>query len=118
MTTSLLPGRRVRAGFWPLASVLAAFGVIGAAALIVLPIPAVWFARWLPWTLIVTMGHLGNRLGPFVLAGPLVTVLAWEAEQPAVHNRHRGRMGGRIGWALSIGALGSVLMAVLAFGRP
>ena len=118
MTTSLLPGRRVRAGFWHLASALAAFGVIGAAALIVLPIPAVWFTRWLPWTLIVTVGHLGNRLGPFVLAGPLVTVLAWEAEQPAVHNRRRGRMGGRIAWALSIGALGSVVMAVLAFGRP
>ena len=118
MTTSLLPGRRVRGGFWPLVSVLVAIGVIGAGTLIVLPIPAVWFARWLPWPLIASVGHLGHRLGPFVRAGSLVAVLAWEAEQPAVHNRCRGHMGGRIGWALSIGAHGSVRMAVLAYGRP
>ncbi len=106
-------GRLARAGFWHLAAVLVALGVIGAVALIVVPIPAIWLARWLPWTLIAPVGHLGNRLGPFVLVGPLVTVLAWQAEQPAVRHRRRGRMGGCAGWALS-----SVLMAFLAFGRP
>jgi hypothetical protein len=118
MVTSVAPGRRVRAGVVLFASDFASLALVVAAALILLSIPAVWFARWLPWPLIVAIGHLGNRVGPFILAGPLISVLAWQAETPAIHNRHHGRIGGRRRWAVSIGALFSVVMTVIVLARP
>jgi hypothetical protein len=97
---------------------LVSLGVVIVAALILLPVPAVWFARWLPWPLIVAIGHLGNRVGPFILAGPLISVLAWQAETPAIHNRHHGRIGGTKCWAVSIGALFSAVMTLIVIARP
>lgn len=118
MTTPVSPGRLVRSGLLYGASTLVSLGLVMAAALVLLPVPAVWFTRWLPWSLIVTIAHLGNRVGPFILAGPLISVLAWQAETPAIHNRHHGRIGGRRRWAVSIGALFSVVMTVIVLARP
>lgn len=117
MVTSVAPGRRVRSGVVLFPSDFASLALVVAAALILLPIPAVWFARWLPWPLILTIGHLGNRVGPFLLAGPVVALLIWQAEQPPIHNRHPGRVGGRRRWAASVGALFSVLMPVIVLAR-
>lgn len=118
MTTPVSSGQRSRSGFYVLGS-WAATVVLGiVVALIVLPVPAVWFTRWLPWPVIVRLGTLGNRFGPFLIAGPLVGLLAWQAEHPTPHSHHPGHIGGAGVWAVSVALLFTLVMSLIVFGQP
>ena len=110
-------GPRVQAVLLRVGSGVAALLLVAAAALILLPVPAIWFTRWIPWALIVRVGTIGNRVGPFLLAGPLVGLLAWDAEHPAPRRRGRGPIGGAGRWSLSIATLFALVMAVIVFTR-
>ncbi len=117
MIAAVPPGRRVWSGLLRIGSSVAALLIVAATALILLPVPVAWFSRWIPWSLIVQIGTIGNRVGPFLVAGPLVGLLAWQAEHPAVRNRRRGVVGDTGRWVVSIAVFSTVIMAVVIFGR-
>jgi hypothetical protein len=114
----MVPGRPRRSRLFVLGSGFGAAVMMIVAALILLPIPAIWFIRWLPWPWIVRLGSLGNRFGPFLLAGSFVGFLAWDAERSALHNRYLGRVGRRGRCAVSIAGLFTLVMGIVVLGRP
>ncbi|MGC8489941.1 MAG: hypothetical protein ACP5QO_17205 [Clostridia bacterium] len=117
MVTPVSPGRPPRSGMFVWSAGAGTVAVSIVVALILLPVPAVWFTRWLPCPVIVRWGTLGNRIGPFLIAGPLVGFLARQAEHPAPHSRHHGRMGGAGVWAVSVAVLYTLVMSVMVLGQ-
>jgi ribonuclease HI len=60
MMTPVSPGRPRRSGLFVLGSGVGTIAVVLVVALIVLPVPAVWFARWLPWPVPCALGDTGE----------------------------------------------------------
>lgn len=83
----------------------AAAVLLGIVMLVILPIPAFWFVRWIPVAWILGVGHFGNTWGPGLCGAALVLGHQWRAERTPTVRHHRPPVPANRGWTLGVAGL-------------